>query len=113
APLLALAQCLVEDVAREGVDQARLLGDGKELGGSEQAARRVPPADERLDARDGVRREVELRLVVEREVSARERLAQLGKEGQPRAPVLVTARRVELPAGLRRLRRVQRHVRLL
>ena len=50
APLADLAQGLAEYPGTERDDQVRLLGERDELAGGEQAAVRMLPAHERLDA---------------------------------------------------------------
>ena len=64
-------------------DQAAVLGDGDELGGVEQAALGVLPAHERLDAGDLAGAQADHRLVVEGELVAVERLAQLAFDLEP------------------------------
>ena len=58
-----------EHPAGERDDQAGLLGDRDELLGHEQAVARVVPAHERLDADDAAGHEVDLGLVVQRELA--------------------------------------------
>ena len=48
----ASRQRLLEDPAADVEDEAGLLGDRDELGGGDVAARRVMPADQRLEGRD-------------------------------------------------------------
>ena len=66
--------------APSGHDEAGLLGCRDELGGLDQAALGVPPADERLEAGQPTVAEVHERLVVEHEVAAADGVLELGPE---------------------------------
>ena len=61
-------------------DQAGVLGDGDELDRRDQPARRMVPADQRLERADAVVLEVEQRLVIQLELAALEREPQVGFE---------------------------------
>ena len=69
-PVVEVPQGLLEDHAVDGGDDVQLLGDLHEVGRRQQALGRVVPARQRLDADDGERRGVELRLVVGDELVA-------------------------------------------
>src|SRR5690349_19028452 len=69
---------LVQHPFPERDDQTRLLCERDELERTELTLGRVLPADERFVAGDLVRLEVDDRLVFERELTALERIAQLG-----------------------------------
>ena len=58
-------------------DQPGLLGERNELAGRDHAALRMPPADQRLEARDLLAAGLGLRLVVDLELLLGERLAQV------------------------------------
>ena len=109
-PLLDLAERLVEHELRDRVDQPGLLGQRDEVEGRHESARRVTPADQRLDARQRARAHVHLRLVVQHELALRDRTRQLGEQRQPVGVVMVDLGRVDHAwrAGL--LRRVHRDV---
>ena len=76
----ALAQRAVEHPAGQVGDQAGALGQRHELAGREQAARRVLPAHERLDADHRAGAQRDLRLVVQDELVLVDRAAQLGEQ---------------------------------
>ena len=57
---------------------------GMKSSGLEEPARRMLPAQERLDTADPAGRELHLRLVVDDELVPLERLAQIADERQPR-----------------------------
>ena len=61
-------------------DQPGILGDRDELGRRNQPARRVVPADQRLERADAIVLEVEQRLVEQFELAALEREAEVGLE---------------------------------
>ena len=82
-PRRALAAGLAEHEAGERDDEARLLGDGDELGRRHLAAVGPRPARQRLEAGDLGRRQADDRLVVHGELVALDALAQLGLERQP------------------------------
>ena len=71
--------------------------------------RRVWPADERLDSRDFPATQIELRLVVERELAGVDGLAQLLGEVQP-VSALEQVVLVERVCGCTELRSVHRHI---
>ena len=79
-PGRALAAGLVQDPFVDRQDQARLFGQAQERAGRQQAALRVLPAQQRLDADDLVAAQIDLRLIVQHEFVARQRTAQLGLE---------------------------------
>ena len=79
--------------------------------GGDEAALRVLPADERLDAREPARLEVDDRLVAEVQLVELDRLLELHRELVPVADGLVHARVEDLePRLAARLRHVHRHV---
>ena len=82
-PLEDLAAGALLDPAADRLDQAAVLGDRDELGRVEQAALGVLPADQRLEAGDLAGAQADHRLVVERELVAVERVAQLAFDLEP------------------------------
>ena len=72
-------------------DQPGVLGDRDELDRRDQPARRMVPADQRLERADAVVLEVEQGLVVELELAALEREPQVGFELPPLLRSLVEA----------------------
>ena len=109
-PLGDLRQRRLEHVQGQRPHQRRVLGVRKERAGAAQAVHGVLPAHERLDAGDAAGREIDLRLVVQDQLVALERAAQLGDQGQPLARVAVAGRVVGLEAGARLLGLVHRDV---
>ena len=92
-------------------DEAALLGDPEELVGAEQPALGMLPADERLERLDRAGRERDDRLVVDDDLVALERAAQLDRELLPLAEALVEPRLVDrVMAALVALRDVHRDV---
>ena len=86
---------------------------GTNWSGGMKPARRVLPADERLDADDPAGREVGLRLVVDDELADLDRPAQLAGERESGRVVRVLLRVVDGGAGVRVLRHVHGDVRVL
>ena len=76
-PARELAAGLAQHPAPERDDQPALLGDGDERAGEHDALARVAPAHERLDPDDPALVEVDERLVVELELVALERVAEV------------------------------------
>ena len=76
-PARELAAGLAQHPAPERDDQPALLGDGDERAREHDALARVAPAHERLDGDDAALVEVDERLVVELELVALERAAQV------------------------------------
>jgi hypothetical protein len=70
-------------VRTSAADQAVLLGDRDELIGEDQAADRMPPADQRLDAADGTIGDAHLGLVVQLQFAVVERAAQIAHDREP------------------------------
>ena len=68
---------LLKNQPSDGDDLAVLLGLGDELAGQDQAAARVVPADERLEAQDRLIPQPHDRLVVDGELPQLQRLAHL------------------------------------
>src|SRR3712207_8019346 len=62
-PYTTLFRSLADDPAADGDDQARLLGERDEDVGADGPARRVGPAQQRLDARHAGGADVDDRLV--------------------------------------------------
>ena len=79
----AWRQALSMHPAADRLDQAALLGDRDELAGVEQAAPRMVPAHQRLEAGDLAAAQRDDRLVVQRQLVAPDRAAQLVLELQP------------------------------
>ena len=116
---------LGEDPPAEGQDQPVLLGQRDELVRRDEAAGRVAPADERLDAGDPARVELDDRLVVDRELAAadaprelrararggrrspRASSARRPRRGACRRPWPCTSRRRRCAAARRRARRAR------
>ena len=71
-PGRGVATGLLDDPGAERDDDADLFGDGDEIVGRHQAARRVAPSQQRLAAGDGLGPGVDLRLVVEFEFLVRD-----------------------------------------
>ena len=82
-PLDDLAAGALLDPAPDRLDQAAVLGDRDELGRVEQAALGVLPADQRLEAGDLAGAQADHRLVVEGQLVAVERVAQLAFDLEP------------------------------
>src|SRR5919198_4028229 len=82
-PTARLLACGAEDEASERKDQARLLRERHEAVGPDEAAHRVFPAYERLDAHRHSRLERDDGLVVELELLRRDRALQLRLQRQP------------------------------
>ena len=89
-PLGRLRESRVDDVAGESVHQARVLGEGDEVVGEDQAALRVAPPHQGLDAGDRPGRERDLRLVVQLELAVVDALAQGAEQAEPVGRVPVT-----------------------
>src|SRR5207244_13611065 len=64
-------------------DQAGLLGERNEQSGRDNAAGRMVPADQRLEARKLLRRGADHGLILELQLAAGDRLAQVRLEGLP------------------------------
>ena len=77
---------------------------------AEQAALRMLPAHQRLDAPHGAGSDVGLRLVVQHQLAGLQRAVQLADERQPLAAVPVALGQVDLVAGAHPLRLVHRDV---
>ena len=82
-PLEHLAAGAFLHPAPDRLDQAAVLGDRDEVAGVEQAALGVAPAHQRLEAGDLAAAQGDQRLVVELELVALERLAQLALDLEP------------------------------
>ncbi|KAG1079334.1 hypothetical protein G6F40_016349 [Rhizopus arrhizus] len=76
-PFPHLAAGLVDDPFPDGQDQAGLFGDGNELVRADQTARGVVPAQQCFGAHDGARGGFVLGLVVQHELVALLRQAQV------------------------------------
>ena len=83
----------VEHERGQRAGQPALLDEREEVAGAEQAALRVLPAHERLDAAHGAGPQLGLRLVVQDELAGLERGAELADQREPLAAVAVAARR--------------------
>ena len=88
----ALAASLLEHPAADGDDQAGLLGERDEVERRDRPARRVHPAEQRLDAVVGTLVEANDRLVVDLELVQLEGALQLGLELEPLDHALVHRR---------------------
>ena len=82
-----LAARLEQHRATEREDRAALLGEGDELVGLDEAAGRVAPAGERLDAVDHARRERQHRLVVDVDLALVHGVGQLRRTCACRATI--------------------------
>ena len=80
-PALHLAAGLAQDPLADLDDQAGLLGAADELAGHDEAAGRVVPAQQRLEAGDPLALEVDHRLVVDLELAALDRPPEVALEG--------------------------------
>ena len=99
APRAHLAQRVVEDVVGQRDDQARVLGQRDELVGRQPAVHGVRPAQQHLGAGDHVGAQVDLGLVVQDELLALERRAQVAGQRQALDAVAVELGHVALDAG--------------
>ena len=90
-PGAGLRQRAVEHVQRERADQAGVLGQRDERVGVEEAALRVLPAHERLDAGTRPGRQVGLGLEVQDELVLVDRAPQVGDQLEVLARVAVGA----------------------
>ena len=98
----------------ERIDQAGLLRDRNELGRRDHAALGMVPAQQRLAADDPVVADVDQRLVVQLELAAHERLAQVDLQRAARLHARVHLRLEEaVGAAAVGLGAVQRHVGVL
>ena len=102
-----------EHPASDRDDQPRLLGERDELERLHDAAVRVDPADQRFDARDLARIQLDHRLVVQDELVVLERALQVGLQLQAPQRGVVHLRLEDLVATLALLlRHVHRDVRV-
>ena len=79
-PLRRLRDDTIEDEPGERHDGAVRLGERNEVARRHEVAGVGAPADERLDAADAIRRDLDLRLVVDLELAFRDGALQLGLE---------------------------------
>src|SRR5207247_9745724 len=79
-PAAQLCASRADDPCADRDDRARGLGKADEAIGREQSARRMLPAQQRLNAGDRAAPELDQRLVVEEELFARERPAELARQ---------------------------------
>ena len=79
-PFAKLRERGIDDPRRKRMDDSRLLGHRDEAVRGHQALPRVVPADERLDRVDRARRQGDLGLVMEDQLTLRDRAAQLAGE---------------------------------
>ncbi len=84
-PVLGLAARALEHPFEEALPQLDLVHERQEVGGLEQTAFRVHPPDQRLDAVDRARAQVDARLVVEDELVGGDRLLHLLLHRRPGA----------------------------
>src|SRR3954467_5906819 len=103
----------VEHEGGERPGEAALLDEREEVTGAEHAADRMVPAYERLDAVDGSRPQVGLRLIVQDELPRLQRRPQLADEWEPLTAVVVATGEVDLVARAHALGLVHRDVRAL
>src|SRR5437764_1159096 len=75
-----LSARLANDPRADRDDQARVLGHRDEVYGRDQPARWMMPADQRFEGADAILLEVEQRLIVEFELPAFQREAQVALE---------------------------------
>ena len=90
APTLGLGDGEVQHEPGQRADESGVLRDVDELVGRNGRAARLRPPDERFDADDGARGEIDLGLVVEDEFSAVDGGSQPTDEGQALRAVVVT-----------------------
>ena len=113
-PLRSLGDCFAEHVARDLGDQTGALADGDELVRGDPTECRMVPSQQRFDGNDLARREIGLRLVVDEQLFALERFAQIGSQRQSSRRRTIVLVGVELHRFLGSLLgRVERHVRSL
>src|SRR6185503_4432539 len=79
-PARGLRDDAVEDQPRERHDRTVRLGERNEVARRHEVAGVGAPADERLDAADAIRRDLDLRLVIDLELTLRDGALQLGLE---------------------------------
>ncbi len=102
---------LVQHIAAERPDQTGLLRERDEIRGVDEPPRGVPPADERLEARDPTRPERDDRLEIDRELAAAEASRQLGAQRVPLHDRGVHRRLEDRhPVLPRALRGIHRHI---
>src|SRR5436190_2395596 len=106
-PRVDLLQRRPQDEARQRLDEAGLLGERDELARREQPVLGMLPAHERLDARDRPALQPQLGLVVQDELAAVQRLAQLAQALEPRRAVVVAVAVEQLELGAQVLGGVQ------
>ena len=99
APGAHLAQRVVEHVVGQRDDEAGVLGQRDELVGRQPAVHGVRPAQQHLGARHRIGAQVDLGLVVQDELLALERRAQVAGQGQALHAVAVELGDVALDPG--------------
>jgi hypothetical protein len=109
-PIPVLPERLLQHVRGEPGDQPRLLGEREELHRRQQPVIRVLPAHERLGPGDLAAAKVQLRLVVDDQLTVGKRSAQLAEAGDPLRSAPVAAEHVQLLARARLLGRVHGRV---
>ena len=88
-PLRRLAQSEVDDVAGQRTHDTGLLGNRDEVVRRDEAAIRVAPAHQSLDAGDPAIRQMRLGLVVKLELALFDRATQVTEQRQPGGGVAV------------------------
>ena len=91
---------LHQDRSSERDDQARLLGQGDEVGRRNDSALRMLPADEGLDRGEPAGLQIEDRLVVHGEALVGHRVPQLGHQLEPVGALVVEIRVEEVVAAV-------------
>ena len=112
-PARSLVDRLLQHPRGQRVDQAALLGQRDELARRDDAPYGMHPAHQRLDVLDPLVLHVDQRLVVQRQLTERGGVAQLGQDRQPVPVRLVGRGVVERPAAAGPLGAVHRDVRAL
>ena len=97
--------------AGQPFDEAGALREWDEFIGADEATLRMHPAYERFDARDRAGTQVDLRLVIEDELSLVDGPPQIGHESKTPDAVALLVRGENRESGERSLRRVHRDVR--
>ena len=109
-PLRHLGADHLEHVAGEPLDQPGVLRQRDEVVGRDVAALGVLPAQQRLGADDLAGRQVDLRLVVDRQLVGAQRVAQVAQQLQPLGRAALITGPVQQRPEMRRLRRVHGRV---
>ena len=109
-PDATLAQCSIQDPARQRLDQAGVFGKRNEGIRRDKPSFGVPPAHECLSARHATRAQLDLRLEVQHELVALDCKAQIPNQAEPLRCVLILFWRVQRESAVIPLRDIHRHI---